>query len=301
MLWTCHRCPEEAKLQPWLLASTTPAPEGTDPAMTTPNRLCWSFLLSSLALVNSKWPWGYFHPRGRKHFPWWASRRPMIGTKTALHLHEGLSWLGQTSLPHPFSDYIKCSAYFVTQLWAPFCAVPWFCNIRSKKMFLSSGLFLPTFDLSLVEWAELTTQREDGWMAAATTPETTMAVVTQGHLESSREHLGQKWWWAEATETMRDVKNWRPWFLEEFQGVAKGPRVTDTIGLPPAEILGLVKGWGPQHTWPVSCDIHGCRVSKACVRAVILEGASCCGLLLYIVTAHWCPKQRTTKAAKCWG
>jgi hypothetical protein len=37
-----------------------------------------------------------------EHFFWWPRRRPVIGPNTVLHLNEGLLWLVQTPLPHPF-------------------------------------------------------------------------------------------------------------------------------------------------------------------------------------------------------
>jgi hypothetical protein len=75
--------------------------------------------------------------------------------------------------------------------------------------------------------------------------------------ESSKERVAVEFQRVTGTETVRSRgcrhnkgheelkrRNFRPWMLEEFQESARGPRVSNTLGL---RTLATVKGWGSQH------------------------------------------------------
>jgi hypothetical protein len=67
----------------------------------------------------------------------------------------------------------------------------------------------------------------------------------------------------------------------------------------------LPKGQGLRHLdlTAITLDTIEPRVpaSEACIRAILLEVAICCYLLVSAASTHCCQKSKITKAAKCWG
>jgi hypothetical protein len=129
------------------------------------------------AITSLKWTLDG-HPGQRGTFSC-STLKGLIGSNTVLHLHEGAVVIGVTMVLHLHKrlshDWSKHSPSFEgrtamivvntlstppiwlykqifwlilstnceTALWT----TPWYCNSRPNKRFLSTGLFLPTFDL----------------------------------------------------------------------------------------------------------------------------------------------------------